>query len=156
MKLVSRIFSLLLITGLAAFFAGCGGDDDPKKSDQDVQLGLLNGTWNASVVEFQGSAPAINHDDFVLTIVAKAGEDAMTYTTDRPSGPSAWPGSGTFTFGSNVKTMLIRGGDNIAISYTVDNNSLIMDFEFTGDAYDAGRTSSVTGDWHFEFTKQTN
>jgi hypothetical protein len=156
MKLVSRILSLVLITGLATFFAGCGGDDDPKKSDQDVQLSLLNGTWNAATVQFQGNPPSLNHDDFVLTINAQPGDEVMSFTVSgRPTGPSAWPANGTFEFGSNVKTQLVRG-DQVAIDYTVDKNSLVMEFEFTGNAYDAGRTSSVTGEWRFEFTKQTN
>ena len=160
MKLVSRILSLLVITGLAAFIVGCDGGDDPKKSDQDVQLSLLNGTWNATEsVTFNGSQPALDHKEFVLKINAQPGDEIMSFTVEnRPTGPSAWPANGTFSFGANVKTDLLRkdSGGDVAISYTVDKNSLVMKFTFTGDAYQAGRTSSITGDWVFEFTKQTN
>jgi hypothetical protein len=152
MKIAARILSLAIIASAASLFMGCGGDDKKGKSEQDTQLELLNGTWNANSVTLDGSAPSANHDNFVLTINASAGNTTMTYSdTGRPS-VSPWPGTGTFTFGTNVKSDLVRD-DAVDISYTVDGNSLVMTFTFNKDPYAGGRISSVTGQWRFEFTK---
>jgi hypothetical protein len=152
MKIASRIFSLLLIAGVATLF-GCGGDDKKDKTEQEVQIEALNGTWQANTVTFNGGTPALDHSNFIITIT---GTSQLSYSiTGRPTGPSAWPSSGTFTFGPNVKEDLIRE-DEVAISYSVSGNNLVMDFTFDDEAYTAGRVSSVSGQWHFEFTKQTN
>src|SRR5688500_8783538 len=127
MKIVARILSLVVLVSLAALYTGCGPDNDPEKSETDVQIELLNGTWNANdgATMFNGGQPDLNHDNLVLTISGTAGNQSVSYTVSgRPAGPSAWPPNGTFAFGSsNVKTSLTRD-DGVAITYTVTETQL--------------------------------
>jgi hypothetical protein len=142
------------LAGLALFYIACGGSDDPEKSETDVQIEKLNGSWKASSVTFEGGAPQLDHSNLVLAISGTTGNTQVSYTVSgRPAGPSAWPSSGTFAFGSNVKQNLTRE-DNVSFSYSVTDTKLTVDFNFNATPYTAGRAESVAGDWHFEFDKQ--
>jgi hypothetical protein len=155
MKPAARILSILILAGLTAFYMGCDGGENSKKSETDEQIEKLNGTWNATTVTLDGTTPALDHSDFSITISGSAGNDQVNYTvTGRPEGPSPWNSSGIFTFdASNVKQKLIRE-DDIPVSYSVTDGTLVLDFTFSGTPYDAGRVSNVSGNWHFEFAKQ--
>lgn len=155
MKIASRILSLAVLLSVSAFYMACNKKNDPGISETDAQIQLLNGTWEASVVTYEGSAPALDHSDFAITISGTAGSSVLSYTvTGRPVGPNAWPAQGTLTFGSDVKEDLTRD-DGIAISYNVQGSTLSLDFNFDKDQpYTQTREKSVSGDWHFEFTKQ--
>ncbi|MBL7856848.1 MAG: hypothetical protein JNM57_04100 [Cyclobacteriaceae bacterium] len=158
MKVVARIFSLLMLLATMVFYTNCDGDD-PKKSETDTQLEKLNGTWriiNASNVTQDGAAPPFSYVGFTLTINGTAGSTTFAYTaTERPE-VSPWPANGTFTFGSPVAEKLTRNdsGDPIQITYSVTATGLIMTFPYSGTGFAGGRTSSVSGPWRFEFTKQ--
>ena len=154
MKIAARILSLMVLVALATFYVSCGGDGGNEKSDTDVQIEKLNGTWKVSSVTQDGAAPALNHDAMTLTSQGTAGNTTISFNVSgRPQGPSAWAPSGNLTFGSNVKQNLTRD-DNVSINYSVTETTLVMDFTFNRDPYQAGRVSSVQGSWHFEFTKQ--
>lgn len=111
-----------------------------------------------SSVTYQGAAPTLDHSKFTLTITGSHGNNTLQYSvTGRPTGPSAWPASGTFTFGTDVKQELIRNDSNgdVPVHYNVTDTQLTMDFTFANEnAYNAGRTANVGGDWTFTFTKQ--
>lgn len=138
---------------MATFSVSCGGDDD-EKSDREVQIDKLVGTWNATEVLFEGSTPPLDHSKFQLVITKDGKTRAKYEALGRPQGPSAWPASGSFEFGSNAKTNLIRD-DQTNIQYSVTDTELTMSFTFTGEPYAAsgGRAKNVEGGWDFKFTK---
>jgi hypothetical protein len=155
MKIAARVLSLLVLMSVATFYISCDGGDDAEKSETDVQIEKLTGTWKATSVTYNSTTPPLDHSNFVITITGAPGSNSVSYAiAGRPQGPSAWPASGTLEFGSNVKSSLTRE-DATPVTYAVTATGLIMDFNFTGTPYSsAGRTKNVTGQWHFEFTKQ--
>jgi hypothetical protein len=157
MKIAARILSLLILAGVSMLYVGCGPEDSDDKTERDKQIELLNGTWTVTSATFQGNAPTLDQTGMKLTITGSIGNESFNYSVaDRPSGPSPWPSSGTFTFGSNVLTELNRDDSEhvSSVSYQVTANQLTMDFTFSGEPYDpSGRTASVSGVWHYEFSK---
>lgn len=145
----------MVLTGLAAFVLSCDNGGGPKKSEIDQQIEKLNATWAASTVTLDGTAPVLDHSGFSLKIEGSPGNTQVNYTAqNRPAGPSPWNSSGILEFGeTNVKQSLTRD-DGIAITYSVTETTLVIDFTFSGTPYDAGRVANVSGNWHFEFTKQ--
>jgi hypothetical protein len=157
MKIAARILTLVLLASLTTFFIGCKPDPDPGPSETDKQITQLNGSWKVSAATLDGVAPTLDHSNMVLTISGATGNNIINYTVSgRPVGPSAWPSSGTFKFGSNVKQNLDRGDTPVVpVTYSVTDTKLTIDFDFTGTPYtSSGRVASVSGQWHFEFTKQ--
>jgi len=159
MKFASRILSLLVLTALASLYIGCGPDNDPELSDKDKQIQLLNGTWNTTAFTLDGNTPTdLDYGDFQVILTGETGDEQMGFeVANRPPGkPSPWPASGTMAFGANVKQNLIRKDPNnvdVSIVYSVTETTLVMDFTFSTAPYNA-RVGNVTGNWHFEFTKQ--
>ena len=152
MKIAARILSVIALTSVATLYTACGPDDPKEKSDTDKQIELLNGSWSVSSATFQDVEPDLDHTGMDITITGSVGNTSVAYTvTGRPTGPSAWPASGNFTFGSNVKTELTRD-DGVPVVYAVSGNQLTMEFTFDKTPYNA-RTSSVAGKWTFVFTK---
>jgi hypothetical protein len=153
MKIAARILSLLVLIGVSILYVGCGPDDPADKSDTDKQIELLNGTWVVSNATFEGTAPTLDQTGMKLTITGSIGNNSVNYAVaDRPEGLSSWPSSGTFTFGTDVLTKLTRD-DGVSITYSATATALTMDFIFDKTPYNA-RTSSVSGHWVYEFTKQ--
>ena len=154
MKL-ARFLSLIVLASVVVFYVSCDGGGDPEKSEIDEQIEKLNGTWDATAVTLDGVAPTSqNYDDLQLVIQGAAGNEQVNYTVSgRPSGSNPWNSGGILEFGTaNVKTELTRE-DGIAVSYSVTETTLVVDFNFSGTPYDVGRVANVSGNWHFEFVK---
>jgi hypothetical protein len=159
MKLATRILSLLVLAGLAAFYVGCKGKDGEVKSDTDVQIEKMVATWkvvNTADVTFANSTPQLDQKNLTLTVTGTAGSKQVGYTvTNRPVGPSAWNSGGTFTFDTTSPKTKVKREDNVEIVYEVTASTLKMTFTVTGDGYTStGRAQSVAGEWVYTFTKQ--
>lgn len=161
MKLLTRTLSLLTIASLTLFFANCGGDDGNGKSEEEVQLGKLKKTWNIVSAELQGVDRTADFTGFTLTITGTYDKDAIAgdYPYDfsvggsRPT-PSPWPGppgAGTWEFGGDPETLIVRD-DEIGIVYSINSNEQLT-LTFTcpegGCQYPGNRTSQVVGTWEF-------
>jgi hypothetical protein len=156
MKILGRILSLLVLVSLAAFYVACDNDNGSEDSETDQQIAKLNGTWDVESATFEGTTPDLDHTNMTITISGSKGDDQVSYVVSgRPTGPSAWPPSGTLAFGStNVKQSLTRD-DGVVINYSVtDGNpaTLTIDFNFNKTPYNA-KASSVAGDWQFVLKK---
>ncbi len=157
MKYSSRILSLLILVSMTVFFAGCDKGEDNKKSKKDQQIAKLVGTWNFQSGTFDGELEG--YDDFTLVIDGDAGDDVLTYdASGRPAGKGPWPMGGDLSFGADVLHDLIRdegSADELEMTYTVTDNSLTIEFDFTGTGYegDGARTENIEGTWVFNFTK---
>jgi hypothetical protein len=161
MKIATKVLSLLVLAALATFSIGCG-PDDPGKSDQEKQLEKMVSAWKLTSAN-DGADRTSGFPNLVLTLsgtFAKDGTYNYAFTGTRPN-PSPWPVSGTWKFGTNVASDLIRDpgtANEIPMTYTLTDNSLTINFTIasgsTGWPGGTSRVGSVTGNWSFVFTKQ--
>ena len=158
MKMFSRILSLMIVSSLGLFYAGCGGKSGDTDPVEKVQLSKLSSTWTISSVTLDG-APRTDFTGFTLTIAgafsSATPKGPYTYTCagTRPN-PSPWPASGTWKFGANPKTDLLRlDNPDQEMTYTLTDTQLTIDFNYTGDGFAGSRVNQVSGNWEFIFTK---
>jgi hypothetical protein len=164
MKLFARILSLLVLAGLATFYVSCSKDDGGKKSDEEVQLGLLTQTWTMTSATSDGTSRTADYPGLKLTIsgtFAQGGVYDYSLTmTGAPPSVMPWPQSGKWKFGTNPKTDIIRdpGVDSeTSMTYTLSSDGKQLHVEFTlapGSGWNWSRQASVSGAWVFEFSKQ--
>ena len=161
MKIASRILSLLILALITTFYMGCKKDDDDKETEEKQQLDKLKGVWNLASAN-DGQDRTGDFQNLVLTLegnYVEGGTYNYSFTGTRPD-PSPWPVSGTWKFGTNKLTQIIRdpGGVNeIEMTYQVTATDLILSFTVpdgsAGWPGGSSRMKSVTGDWTFTFTK---
>lgn len=153
----TKFLIVLALVGASVSFWQCGSDPAAAPDPQDEQLKKLSQTWNATAVTFN-STPVTGYDNFTLAISGTPGQDTFNYTvTGRPAGiVTPWPASGTFTFGTDFATVVIRNdgsGVTIPVTYSVSATQLQLTFTYdcpTCTGY-TGRTSNVNGNWSFTF-----
>jgi len=158
MKIFARIFALSLLVSAAFLYSGCGGGGGGTDSPEKIQLAKLTKTWTLSSAKLDGNDKTSTFGSpFKLTITGTYSKDGDTYTYSfsgtRPQ-PSPWPATGTWKFGSDPKTQLIRLDDTppLSMNYTVTDTSLGITFTYPGDGFAGGRAEQVTGNWDFEFS----
>jgi hypothetical protein len=96
------------------------------------------------------------YSDFELTLSGSAGTSVYAYGVVGRPVSSPWPAGGTWSFGSDFKTDILRDPgtiDELEVTYSVTDNQLIIEFSYAGEGYDA-RVASVTGNWTYTFEKQ--
>lgn len=130
--------------------AGCSKDSEPEPSVEERQLALLARTWKAGTVTLDGVDLSAEYTAFQL--VLQKGEPSNNYSvTGRPP-LGAWKNNGTWTFGSNAETKLVRdsGTEQVELTYEVTESSLRLTFSFSNDGY-TNRASSARGEWIMTF-----
>lgn len=168
MKILQSVLSLLVLVAVSAFYAGCGGDDEKKDTDEKKQLDKLLGTWTIqSADDGTDRTQEFFTDDATpqplkLTLsgnYVEGGTYNYSFTGKRPD-PSPWPASGTWKFGTNKLTEMIRdpgGSSEIGMTYTVTDTNLEINFTVPDGSQGwpggTSRVKSVTGNWKFVFTK---
>jgi hypothetical protein len=160
----TKFLIVLALLGASVSFWQCGSDPAPAANPQDEQLTKLSQTWKATAVTFNSTpvggytpsgTPAGN---FQITMSGTPGQSTFNYTvTGRPAGVvTPWPASGTFTFGTDFATVIIRNdgsGVTIPVTYSVSATQLQMTFTYdcpTCTGY-TGKTTNVNGNWSFTF-----
>ncbi len=154
--------SLVVVTGALVFFASCGGDD-PKPTEQQVQLDKLKKTWTLVTPNGAKLGTTDRTGDFTgfsLTIAGTFNSSSpnsptnatLTVSGTRPD-PSPWPGTSQWEFmsisGNTGK--IKRSADNIEITYAISSNGrLTLVFECTACNHQGSRTMAVNGVWTFE------
>lgn len=168
MKIALRALSLLILVAVSAFYAGCGGDDPKKPTQEKQQLDKLLGTWTLESADdgTPRTADFLTADNppvpLKLTLsgnYVEGGTYNYSFTGKRPD-PSPWPASGTWKFGTNKLTDIVRdpaSSSEIAMTYTVTDTNLEINFTVpdgsSGWQGGTSRINSVTGNWKFVFTK---
>jgi len=147
-----RISTTVFSFGVILIFSGCGGKGSPAESTPDKQLGLLSQTWKVSSVTLDGVDQTSKWTGFQLTISGTKGATTFNYTCASRPALSPWPASGTWTFGADPVTQIIRTEDTLPMTYTVTSTTptLQLSFKYTGNGY--SRISNVSGNWIFNFT----
>ncbi|HEY9009288.1 hypothetical protein [Ohtaekwangia sp.] len=170
MKHLARLLSLLILVSAGIFFASCGGGGGNDKTEEELQLDKLKGTWTLteSSVKFGGSTDdRFDGSALKLTIAgtySAGGKYTYSLTTSKQVNASPWKGAGNWKFNpAAVSSNIIRldsefgdGSQDVSITYSLssDAKTLTMDFTYSGTGYVLGaRTESVSGDWTFVFTK---
>ncbi len=159
MKLVIRILSVVAFAGLATFYTSCKPDEN-NKTTEEKQLEKLTQTWSL-VSANDGTDRTADFPNLVLTVSGSFAQDGTynySFTGTRPN-PSPWPVSGTWKFGTDPTTQLIRdpsSANEIDMFYDVSDTSLEISFNVpdTSTGWPGGRATSVSGDWVFTFQKQ--
>jgi len=161
MKIAARILSLVVLASIATLYINCGGSDPAPSSKEKVQIEKLVGTWALNSVTNDGT-PRTDFVGVTMTISGTYASDGGSYNfsfTGTFPNPSPMPKSGSFKFGSNPETQLIRvvPADNFPMGYSLtnSNNNLTITLDnYTGPGFAGGRVEQVTGDWTFNFTRQ--
>ncbi len=159
MKIASRILSLMVITMIATFYMGCKKDDPNKKTEEETQLEKLRSAWML-VSANDGQNRTADFPNLIMTLsgnFVQGGIYDYSFTGRRPN-PSPWPVNGKWKFGTNKSTQMIRdpgGISETAMTYQITDTNLIISFNVPDGSigWSGSRTSSVTGNWTFTFTK---
>lgn len=160
-----RALSLLTLVAVSVFYTGCKDKDEDKQTEEQKQLTKLKGVWtlvSANDGQDRTADFTDNNGPIKLTLegnYVEGGTYNYSITGTRPD-PSPWPVSGTWKFGTNKSTEIIRdpgGSSEVLMNYQVTDTDLVISFNIPdGSAGWEGGTSrigSVTGDWTFTFSK---
>jgi hypothetical protein len=145
-----RTFLSIAALGSVIAFSGCGGKGGNSEPLSDKQLGLLSKTWKVQDVKLDGNDSTAHWTNFQLTISGTKGQPTtFQYSCAKRPPRSAWPASGTWTFGTDPATQIVRD-DGINIAYTIDAaaKNLQLTFTYSGNGYT--RVSNVSGAWTFD------
>ncbi|MEQ8363632.1 MAG: hypothetical protein RH948_12235 [Cyclobacteriaceae bacterium] len=153
MKQIGKLMLLGVVFAVLLVSQGCKKSSGPGETVEDIQLGKLSKTWNATSVKLD-NVDQTGYDNFALTISGTAGSTTFGYSAaGRPTTLSPWLSSGQWKFGASPETQIIRDpdtGDELDMTYSVTDTQLQITFTFTGDGY-PGRVSNVKGQWVFTF-----
>ena len=142
----SKLSFAIALLAFGVIFSACKKDDPPAKTDEQIQLEKLTGTWAvpspaaANTVTIQGNDVTADWSSFKITF-----SDGNFTTVGNDAAPEVWPSSGTWSFASGDVNTLQRG-DGVDISVNVSESSLTMTFNYTAPG---GRLNGVEGDWQF-------
>lgn len=158
MKVLTRILSLFTLLAVATLYTSCDGGDDPKKTQEEIQLDKLKANvWTLSSAELGTTDRTTDFANLKMTFTGTyvaGGTYGYSFTGTRPN-PSPWPASGTWKFGSNVTTQMVRLDDDpdLGMNYVLTDTQLTITFTYDGAGFAGGRVEQVIGDWEFIFTK---
>ena len=151
----------ILAAALAISLVSCDKDDPKKKTDEQVQLEKLIGTWTIVSAVNDGEDRTDAFNGFTLTLSGNYAEN-NTYnysvTGQRPDPSPWWLETGTWKFGANKLTELIRDpatNSEIDMNYQVTDTNLTLTFTLPDGAGlpGSGRIQSVAGPWVFQLEK---
>ncbi len=159
MKRTSRLLPFLVLL-TAVVFCACKDDDGDSKTVEQQQLEKLVGVWNIASATDDSGDRTVDFNNLDLHVEGTYSGEGKTYnynlTGTRPT-PSPWPEVGTWKFGTNKNTDIIRdpgGPDEIMMNYTVTSDELTLTFTVPdGGGWGGGRVKNVIGDWTFKFTR---
>lgn len=158
MKVLARILSLFMLLAVATLYTSCGGDDGPTKTQEETQLDKLKAdVWNIASASLGTTDRTGDFTNLKLTFSGNyvaGGTYGYSLSGTRPN-PSPWPASGTWKFGSNVTSQIVRLDDDpdLGMNYVLTDTQLTITFTYTGAGFAGGRIEQVEGDWEFIFTK---
>lgn len=159
MNRLNRLFYLLLLVSVAVFNSSCDNDDDPGKTEEELQLDKLKAaTWQL-ISANDGTDRTSEYPGMTLTYSGSfSNGGTYAYSSSATSWPSASPwkkdDSWKFVAGS-VNSKLIRLSDDTEMTYTLTNSDkqLTLTFEYAGPGFNNARVEEVEGTWVFTFER---
>jgi len=158
MKFVTKWLSFITLFAALVVLNGCGGDD-PEKSEEELQLDKLRGSWTITSVVNDDVDRSDEYPGMSLSITGTYKEDGTyAYTSTATPWPSLspWKANDNWKFNSATpSTMIVRQSDTVDMKYTLSNNDteLRVEFDYGGTGFKNSRTASVGGNWVFTFKK---
>ena len=151
MKIARNYFlaASFLIVGVVC---SCG----KKEGETDavtLQMNRLTGTWKVSAARKEGVLQS-GYENCKITLSGNAKEELYDYSITGVPAISPWTGIGTWKFGANAETQIVRDPSTsyaVNVDYVVSESALQLAFEY---AVSAGRTESAGGYWIFTFAKE--
>jgi hypothetical protein len=151
-----KLFLLITSVGALFTFSSCGPSPSPQVPVADQQFDKLSKPWKLTSVTLDGNPVTTpSYTGFQLAISGTKGQTSFNYTTTfastRPL--STWKSSGTWKFGTEPTTMIVRDpgtADELAMTYVVSATTLQITFTYSGPGYTT-RTDVVNGGWVFNF-----
>jgi hypothetical protein len=161
MKYAARLLTLLILVSAGLFYASCDGGGGDEKSQEELQLDKLIGTWTIQSVVNDGVDRTVDYPNMTVTIAGTFSEGGTyNYISDADSWPdlSPWKANDNWKFKSgNVGTIIVRQADLQDINYQLLNSdktlNLSFDYPDTAPGFHNSRTESVAGNWIFIFTR---
>jgi hypothetical protein len=153
MKPILRFLFPCLAVVLLLTYSGCGPDEPAEPEVPEVQLGMLSAVWNNTSATLDGVAKT-GYEAFKLTISGTYPTEPYSFSTAGRPALSPWPQSGSWGFGADPATQIIRDkgtAKQVDMSYTVTATTLEITFQYSGTG--ESRTSNVSGTWVFTFSK---
>ena len=149
MRIRISLNALTLIMGI--MLNSCKKDTTPTKTDEEIQLEKLIGTWVldqgiTNAVTVDNNNPPQDWTNFTLTLGNKT---YQTNTSVSLGDDLVWPTSGTWDFGANLTTL--ARNDGIDITITVTDTSLKLQFDYSSGG---GRFAGIEGNWVFNMVPQ--
>jgi hypothetical protein len=118
----------------------------------DQQLLKLSKVWKITSVTLDGVDQTSLFPGFQISITGSKGSSSFGYAASNRPVLSVWKQSGTWAFGTDPLTMIIRDpatSDKINMTYVVTSTTLQIAFDYQGAGYT--RTSAINGSWLFAF-----
>ncbi len=151
----AKILLMVALLGVLITYSNCGGSKTPAPSVQEVQLEKLAKTWKVTGVTLDGVDKKTDYANFTLTVTGTPTATSYSYTTASRPALSPWKASGSWTFGTDPATQIIRDADNatdkLDLTYSVSDTQLQLNFTFNGNGYANSRSEVVKGVWVFTF-----
>ena len=160
MNHLRRILSLAILVSATLLLTNCGGDDDPEKSQAEIQLDKLKAAQWTLLSANDGTDRTDEYPGMTLTFsgtFSPAGSYAYTSSaTDWPL-LSPWKKDDAWKFQAGAEgTTIIRLSDDQEMTYKLENSDkqLTIEFNYQGGGFDNNaRVQIVEGDWRFVFTR---
>ena len=156
----AKILSMIALLGVLITYSNCGGKGGSEKPIQEVQLEKLSKTWKLTSVTLDGVSKNTEYgaggaSPFSLTITGSPTATSYAYTTANRPSLSPWKASGSWAYGTDVATQIVRDPDNstdkLDLTYSVTDTQLQISFTFNGNGYTNTREEVVKGAWVFTF-----
>jgi len=154
MKLKKEILLKLSLLVFTALLINCSSKHN-SPSSEEIQLNKLSATWNITSVTKDGVAES-GYDNLKLTLSGATASQTYVYSVAGRPAKSPWPAGGSWAFGKDVMTQLVRDKgtlDELPTSYSITGNTLTLQFQFTGIGYPGGKINAASGAWSFVFSR---
>jgi len=139
------ILLTIMINCSLTLISSCGGDSDSPSKSAEVTAILTSATWKIHSVTVDGTDQTDLYENLTLNFSSKR------YTST--NGQPVWPASGTWTFGNEDASILIRSDGVEVTIHEATNTSLKLGLTWNETTMGQGRGSSLSGDHLFSFVK---
>jgi uncharacterized lipoprotein NlpE involved in copper resistance len=133
----------ITILALIVTLVGCKDEKDGSPDPTSE----IEGTWNAKggSVVVDGVDHSAAYSNFSITFTTTA-SGSKVYTVENGGYAFANITWDTWAFTDHSETKIVRGYDEVEMSYTIDNNVLILEFTIA-DPLEDGRSKGMFGDF---------
>ncbi len=143
-KYTLTIYVVIIVIGL---LAACSGSDPSPESTEQLFLKKISGTWDTSIVTYDGVDVTKSFQSMVLTI-----NENKSISVTNPVSP-IWKVAGTFVLIPSGTNFKLKRNDGLLINIeSTTSQKLVLTFLFDASLL-TSRASSVVGNFKFELTK---